>query len=82
MSNYFIISSYPDDQEYATIEKCDTKEQLLEKIEEESKREDTNFFSRNPDLYFRRWPEGVLIIKGEVVVPKPIKPIIEKFDIA
>ncbi|MCP3684105.1 MAG: hypothetical protein GY861_15600 [bacterium] len=76
MKNYFIIHNSEGD---TTVDQVD-KEELLKRIAEEYYGE-VSFHKALPeetDTNF--WGENLLIIKGEVVTPTPVK-VIEKFDI-
>ena len=84
---YFIISN---DQGETTIQKVD-KEDLLLEIKPRLEKE-TNFLERltfmtevKGKLIYRIFPSHpdcaeILIIKGEIVIPKPIE-VVKKFDI-
>ena len=57
----------------------DSKEELLQKITEHYYG-DSEFFSSLQGTDPQEWGDKLLIIKGEIVVPKP-KKIIEKYEI-
>lgn len=81
MRNYFVVDVSEDGD-------CDvtamTKEELLEYVAEvTAEGRSVNFRDRLPDG--NRWDmlnsgKGPLIIKGEIVVPKP-KQVVESFDV-
>jgi len=68
---YFVICQ--DDDGEVFVDKL-TKEQLLEHLNEYYWG-DSEIFSDLPDFDLAAWHSGLLIIKGEIVVPRAVEKI-------
>ena len=74
MEMYFLIRNSDGDTHVEPL----TKEELLERVDEERH---TRYLDKVPnDTDTNYWGEGVLIIKGEVVVPRA-ETVVTKYDI-
>ena len=76
MEKYFIISNSDGD---TTVDVVD-KETLLERIKEEYYGDREVFTEMPSDNDTNYWGEGILVIKGKVVSPKPVQ-VITDFEI-
>ena len=78
MENYFMITRTEDG---FFVQKFSKKDLLIELDEERDYEEPLNFLKDIPDeLDIDRWPTGRIIIKGEIIIPKPVK-IVEEYEI-
>jgi len=75
MSSYFIISNSDGD---TTVDKI-SKEELLRRLNE-SYYGNVEYKNQVEESDTNYWGEGVLIIKGEIVVPEPIETV-KEYDI-
>ena len=74
MERYFVICNSDGD----TTVDCLTKEELLERLDpEDSYYGNGGYLKEISDTDTNYWGEKVLIIKGEVVVPKEVKVVTE-----
>lgn len=73
---YFIISNNDGDTYIETA----TKEQITKRLEEKYYGEEPMFKSDIERSDTNYWGDNILIIKGEIVVPKP-KKVVETFEV-
>ena len=78
MENYFMITKTEDG---FYVQKFSKKDLLIELDEERELEKPLTFLSNIPDeLDINCWPVGRIIIKGEIIIPKPVK-IVEEYEI-
>lgn len=74
--NYFVLSSTEDGMTISIL----NKESLETRLAEKYWGEDIEIFTSAPDKDPMYWPAGLLIIKGEVIVPKAVE-VVTKFEV-
>jgi hypothetical protein len=75
MEKYFIITNLDGDTYVDTV----TKDELIKRLDENDYG-NIEFLTSAPKNCTNYWGDSVLIIKGEVVTPNPVK-VVTKFDI-
>jgi hypothetical protein len=74
---YYIITQNEDGEASVNVL---SKEQI-EKVLGDGDFNEFNIVNNVPHYYIENWGNNMIIIKGEIVVPKPIKQVVTKWEI-